>query len=334
MKTWFVVLALILAAGAGAVYWAWDQLDRPLAFDSAELVYVVPPGATLNQVGRDLKERGVLSQPWLWTQFAKLTDQARRIQAGEYVLTPSATPRSLLEQFVAGEVRLHSITLVEGWRFDEALQAIRAHPAVTVTELTADEMMAGLGKPNVHPEGQLLPETYHFPRGTSDLALVKQAHQALTSILDEIWPRRAGGLPLDNAYEALILASIIEKETALDSERPEIAGVFVRRLNRGMRLETDPTVIYGLGDGFDGDLRTRDLVADTPYNTYRRAGLPPTPIALASAASLHAATHPAPGDALFFVATGEGDGSHYFSQTYEEHLAAIERYHARLRESR
>ena len=194
--------------------------------------------------------------------------------------------------------------------------------------------MAALDKPDLHPEGQLLPETYHFARGTNDIELLRQAHVGLANLLDASWAARDPELPLKTPYEALVLASIVEKETALESERAKIAGVFVRRLQQGMRLETDPTVIYGLGEAFDGDLRREDLRNDTPYNTYRRAGLPPTPIALASAASLQAALHPEGGDALFFVATAAPDGSHYFSSSYEEHVAAVRRYLNRLREQR
>ncbi len=327
-------LSLVGIVAAGSAYWGWQQLNVPLNVPAEQTLLLVPPGSTLGSLSRQLNERGMLSRPRLWTWFGRFTGQARLIRAGEYQLTPKTTPVMLLRQMVSGEVHLHSITLIEGWRFSEALAAIREHPAVDVSELTAAEVMVALGKPDLHPEGQLLPETYRFARGTSDVELVSQAHRSLVVLLDQAWPGRDPKLPLNSPYEALVLASIVEKETALDTERAQIAGVFVRRLDRGMRLETDPTVIYGLGDAFDGNLRRRDLRADTPYNTYRRAGLPPTPIALASAASIHAALHPAGGNALFFVATAEPDGSHYFSATYEEHAAAVSRYLNRLRERR
>lgn len=325
---------LVTICGAGGAYWGWRQLNEPLNVPADGSMLWVPPGSTLTGLGRQLEDSGVLSRPQLWSLFGRVAGHARRIQAGEYPLTPSTTPLTLLQQMVNGDVYLHSLTLVEGWRFSEALAAIRNHPAVNAGVLTPAEIMAAIGKPELHPEGQLLPETYHFARGVTDVELVRQAHQSLVTLLAESWSERDADLPLKTPYEALVLASIVEKETALESERALIAGVFVRRLDRGMRLETDPTVIYGLGMSFDGNLRREDLLADTPYNTYRRAGLPPTPIALASAASLRAALHPAAGDALFFVATASPDGSHYFSASYEEHVAAVSRYLKRLREQR
>ncbi len=185
MKTALAIIALAIAGGLGAGYWAWQQLDQPLTVDDSGTVLVVPAGTTLKRVGQELEQRGVLKYPWLWTRFAEMTGQARSIKAGEYILPAAATPRTLLAQLVAGDVRLHSITLIEGWRFDEALAAIRAHPAIAAGEMTPDQIMGALGKPNLHPEGQLLPETYHFPRGTSDLTLLKQSHEALHALLDE-----------------------------------------------------------------------------------------------------------------------------------------------------
>ena len=236
-----------------------------------------------------------------------------------------------MHQLVDGDVHLHTVTIVEGWRFSQALAAIRGHPAVETTELSPQELMKALGKSGIHPEGQFFPDTYSFPRGTKDVDLLGQAHRALEAALEEAWQDRDTGIPLTGPYDALILASIVEKETALDRERAEIAGVFARRLEKGMRLQTDPTVIYGLGDSFDGNLRRSDLNRDGPYNTYRRKGLPPTPIALTGAASLKAAVRPAEGSTLFFVATGDPDGSHYFSTTVEEHNQAVQRYLAKLR---
>ena len=223
---------------------------------------------------------------------------------------------------------------IEGWTFHEALIAIREHPAVSVTGEPdpGARIVRELGLEGDNAEGWLLPETYAFPRGTTDVELVRMAAEAMREQLREAWERRGDGLPIEDPYEALILASIIEKETGLASERPRIAGVFARRLERGMRLQTDPTVIYGLGSAFDGNLRRADLERDTPYNTYTRSGLPPTPIALPGRASLDAAVRPAAGDALYFVATGEPDGSHYFSRTLEEHNQAVRRYLARRRQ--
>jgi UPF0755 protein len=208
---------------------------------------------------------------------------------------------------------------------------VRSHSAIDASALDNEAIMAALGAPGVHPEGQFFPDTYRFPRGTRDLDVLRLAHQALATRLDSVWRNRSPDVSLENEYEALILASIIEKETALPSERRRIAGVFHERLRRNMRLQTDPTVIYGLGDTFDGNLRRQDLERDTPYNTYTRAGLPPTPIALPGAGSLEAAVTPEMSGAIYFVATGRGDGSHYFSTTLEEHERAVREYLRQLR---
>jgi UPF0755 protein len=221
--------------------------------------------------------------------------------------------------------------VVEGWTFQQLLDALRENEAIrqTLTDRDGAAIMAQLGKPDLHPEGQFAPDTYRFPRGTSDLEFLRRAHNTLQEWLDSAWRERAEDLPYDSAYDALIMASIIEKETGLASEREAIAGVFVRRLKRTMRLQTDPTVIYGMGSAYNGNIRRADLRRDTPYNTYTRHGLPPTPIALPGRESLHAALHPAEGDALYFVA--KGDGSHQFSATLEEHLDAVRLYQLRRR---
>ena len=237
----------------------------------------------------------------------------------------------MLDRLVSGQVYLHQITAIEGWRFVDLLEAVRNHPAVTVTPLDPIEIMAALGAPGVNPEGQFAPDTYRFARGTTDLAILEQAYTAMQAQLATVWSGRSPTAAVDTPYEALILASIIEKETALASERRQISGVFSRRLKRGMRLQTDPTVIYGLGSDFDGNLKRTDLNRDTPYNTYTRAGLPPTPIALPGLESLRAAVDPDEGSALYFVATGSADGSHSFSATLEDHNRAVADYLRRLR---
>lgn len=326
-----VALFALVAATSGILVWANSKLDQALPIPATGHVLEIPPGASLAQVAGELKAAGLFDRPRLLSTYGRLTDQSRRIQAGEYALEPGITARELLDLLVSGSVLLHSVTLVEGWTFAEALAAIREHPAVVATDVEPEQIMARLGKPGLHPEGQLLPETYRFPRGTLDVEICRQAHAALEETLNAIWDRRVDPIPLSSAYEALILASIIEKETGLDSERREIAGVFARRLVKKMRLQTDPTVIYGLGSAFDGDLRRRDLRTDTPYNTYTRGGLPPTPIALAGEASLRAAVDPAPGEVLYFVASGLGDGSHTFSETLEEHNEAVQTYLRRQR---
>ncbi len=300
------------------------------------LEFIVEPGSTLTAVSRLLESRGVLEYPRVWATHARLHGFAHSIRAGEYRIEPGATPASVLKQLVQGDVILREVTIVEGSTFRDLRQALASHPEVdhSLAGVSDDEVMKRLGSPGVHPEGQFFPDTYRFARGTRDLELLRMAHTAMQSRLQAAWETRADGLPLETAYEALTLASIVEKETGLVSERPKIAGVFVRRLRTGMRLQSDPTVIYGIGSSYDGNIRRRDLQADSPYNTYTRRGLPPTPIALPGEGALRAATQPDDSGALFFVATGEPDGSHYFSKTLAEHNAAVKRFLARQRAAR
>jgi UPF0755 protein len=328
MRKWILGTLAVVLLVAGL---AWRELNAPLTI-AAEGEWVrVPSGTSLRRVTAELAERGVLDKPWLLALYGGVTGDATRIRAGEYQVPPGTTPLTLLAKLVAGEVFLHQITIVEGSRFGEMLVALRAHPAIAATELGADAIMSALGAPGVHPEGQFFPDTYRFPHGTSDIDILRIARAALTARLQDAWSERNPDVRLASEYEALILASIIEKETGLAAERKLISGVFHERLRRNMRLQTDPTVIYGMGEAFDGDLRRQDLERDTPYNTYTRAGLPPTPIALPGAASIEAAVAPEITGALYFVATGLGDGSHYFSATLEEHERAVREYLRRLR---
>jgi UPF0755 protein len=274
-----------------------------------------------------LRAAGYLDRPALYLEIlARLDGSARRIRAGEYRLPAGMAPDALLALLVSGQVLQYPLTIVEGWSVRDLLSNLRNDPILlqTLEGLDGAEIMVRLGRPDMHPEGRFLPDTYHFPRGATDLAFLQRAMQAMDSVLAAEWERRAPGLPLETPEQALVLASIVEKETSLAEERARVAGVFVRRLQIGMRLQTDPTVIYGLGEGFDGNLRRRDLQADTDYNTYTRSGLPPTPIALPGRAAIHASLHPAAGDELYFVA--RGDGSHHFSRTLSEHNAAVRRY--------
>ena len=312
---------------------AWRSLHAPLTIPAEGAWLEVASGVPLRRVSADLGERRVLDHPWLLDLYGRATGDATRIRAGEYQLTPGMTPLTLVAKLVSGQVFLHQITIVEGWRFAELLGALRAHPAIRAGSLDGGQIMAELGEPGMHPEGQFFPDTYFFPRGTSDVELLRTAHQALAERLTKAWDGRSADIALHSPYEALILASIIEKETALPAERKLISGVFHQRLRRNMRLQTDPTVIYGLGEAFDGNLRRADLERDTPYNTYTRAGLPPTPIALPGGASLEAAVAPEATDAVYFVATGHGDGSHYFSATLEQHERAVREYLQQLRRS-
>jgi UPF0755 protein len=328
----FGVLVLLAASGAALATLAWRDLNSPLPIADAEGEWLrVPSGAPFHRVAAELGERGLLDKPYLLRWYAGATGDATRVRAGEYQLLPGTTSLMLLAKLVAGDVYLHQITIVEGSRFAEVLAALRMHPAIAATDLDGAAIMNTLGAPGVHPEGQFFPDTYRFPYGTSDLDILRLAHEALAARLQEAWSNRSPDLLLKTDYDALILASIIEKETSLPAERKLIAGVFHERLRRNMRLQTDPTVIYGMGDAFDGDLRDGDMHRDTPYNTYTRAGLPPTPIALPGAGSIEAAVAPEITGALYFVATGRGDGSHYFSATLEEHEQAVRDY---LREYR
>ncbi|MBA3563287.1 MAG: endolytic transglycosylase MltG [Gammaproteobacteria bacterium] len=326
---------LALAGLAAVAAWIFGQryLQMPLPIGHAAQVVNIRSGASLIASAEAMADQGVLSHPQVFAWYARLRGDGRDIKAGEYRIDPGTTPRALLDQLVSGGVLLHALTVVEGWTFDQMLVAIRAHPAIQQTLRRHDRaaIMAELGEAGRHPEGLFFPETYRFPRATTDLTLLRQARTLMDQRLEAAWAARAPGLPLETPYSALILASIVEKETALEAERTLIAGVFARRLERNMRLQTDPSVIYGIGDGFDGDIRRRDLSRDTPYNTYTRGGLPPTPIALPGAASLEAVMHPAPGETLYFVATGAGDGSHYFSTTLAEHNEAVQRLLARRR---
>jgi len=321
----FVVLLGVSVAGFSAL--AWRELNAPLQIAAAEGEWLrVPSGTPFHRVAAELGQRRLVDKPYLLRWYAGATGDAKRVRAGEYQLTPGTTSVTLLAKLVAGDVFLHQITIVEGSRFTEVLAALRSHPAIAATALDGAAIMNALGAPGVHPEGQFFPDTYRFPFGTSDLDVLRLAHEALVERLQEAWRNRSPGLLLKTDYEALILASIIEKETSLPAERKLIAGVFHERLRRNMRLQTDPTVIYGLGDSFDGDLRRGDMDRDTPYNTYTRAGLPPTPIALPGAGSIEAAVAPEITGALYFVATGRGDGSHHFSATFEEHEQALRDY--------
>ena len=323
--------ALLAATTGGGVLYGWSALDQPLTIAQDGEWLEVEPGSSLGAISRELAARRIVEHPGVLRYFGRLRGDATRIHAGEYRLMPGLTSRSLLDQLVAGQVYLHQMAVIEGWRFEELRSALRAHPAVIPSELESDEIMEALGAPGVHPEGQFAPDTYSFARGTPELEILEQAHRTLQDQLEMIWNERSPVVALETPYEALILASIIEKETALTTERRQISGVFSRRLQRGMRLQTDPTVIYGLGADFDGNLRRADLDRDTPYNTYTRRGLPPTPIALAGSDALRAAVDPDESLALYFVATGLADGSHTFSATLEEHNQAVAAYLRRLR---
>lgn len=326
------VLVLGTAAALGAAF-GWRALNAPLDLPEGGMLYQVERGASLARVTRDLENLGVLRHPRIVDLYAGVSGAATGIHAGEYELLPGHSALSLLDLLQKGDVYLHKFTIVEGLRVSEMLARLRAHPAIAPSDGNGQDVMSALGKPDLHPEGQFLPDTYSFARGTTDVELLGWAHEALQSLLERSWDNRAESDVLTSPYQGLILASIVEKETALESERGLISGVIHERLRRGMPLQVDPTVIYGLGDSFDGDLTRAGLDTDTPYNTYTRRGLPPTPIALAGAASIEAAFAPVESGALYFVATGDPDGSHVFSRTLEEHNAAVRRYLERQRQN-
>jgi len=330
------VLAVIVVA-AGIVLWQVGQfLHTPLNVPEEGAEFAIAPGTPFSVVSRELEHRGIVSNATLLRGYARITGQANAVQAGEYLIKPGTTPAKLLQQFTRGDVLLYSFTLVEGWNQWDLLRALHADPHIDAGMSTEDwpALLAELGSTVPHPEGLFLPETYHFPLGTSDRALLKQAYELMQGVLEEEWRNRDPDVPIGTPYEALILASIVEKETARADERTRIAGVFARRLQKHMRLQTDPTVIYGIGPGFNGNLTRRDLQTDTPYNTYTRGGLPPTPIAMPGREAIRAALHPEPGNELYFVATGLGDGSHKFSVTKAEHDSAVAEYLQRLRKQR
>jgi UPF0755 protein len=322
-----LVLLLVALLAAGVLWQQYqDFRASPLVVPEAGLVVDFPAGSSLRGLAEQLVARDVLEHPYWLRLLGRETGLAARLQAGEYRITPGTTPEALLRQMAAGRVLQHELTLVEGHTFRQMMDRIQAHPVLvqTLAGLSDEEIMERLGRAGEHPEGRFLPDTYHFPRGTTDLEFLRRAYAAMERGLQAAWEDRAEGLPLETPYEALILASIVERETGLPEERGTIAGVFVRRLQKGMRLQTDPTVIYGIGPDFDGRIRYVHLRTDTPYNTYTRHGLPPTPIAMPGVEAIQAALHPEPGDALYFVS--RNDGSHHFSATLAEHNRAVDKY--------
>jgi peptidoglycan lytic transglycosylase G len=334
-----VTVLLLAAAAAGGYYRLRNAYFAP--GPSKDVVRVqVQQGASVRTVLLDLAKQGALQQPRaveLYLRIAShLHNHQPRIQAGMYEIPAGASPAQIMDSLDQGRVVLEQLTIIEGSRFADLRHALDNHAAVTHTlrGKSDAELMAALGHAGELPEGRFFPDTYRFAGRTTDVEILGLAYNAMQKILNDAWQGRSADLPLHTPYEALTLASIVEKETGLPAERPKIAGVFVTRLRKGMRLQTDPTVIYGLGASYDGDIRTRDLTTDTPYNTYTRAGLPPTPIALPGRESILAAVHPEEGGEVYFVATGTGDGGHHFSKTLEEHAAAVRSYLEHLRAQR
>ncbi len=320
-----LLFIFVLAGALLGGYAAW-WLHHPLVRQSAPLDLLIQSGASARAVAESVVEAGAQTDPTLLYWWFRLSGDARQIKAGSYEIETGTTPRRLLEKLVNGEQALRSVTLIEGWTFSQVLETLSKaeHLAPDSKGLKPDLIMSSLGKPGVHPEGRLFPDTYTYAKGSSDLGVLKTAMLAMDRQLEAAWKLRASDSPLKTPEQMLVLASIVEKETGRDSDRAEIAGVFVNRLRIGMMLQTDPTVIYGLGDTFDGNLRRRHLLADTPWNTYTRTGLPPTPISMPGKSSLMAAVQPAQTKAIYFVA--RGDGTSQFSATLAEHNRAVNKY--------
>jgi UPF0755 protein len=328
---------LLLVAIAAALAFAWFRYDTfadaPMRGVQPGTSVVVRPGDSLPAVLRKLQAAGVQGSTLEWNALARQLGAAGRLQVGEYVLAPGMTPRKLLVDMRDGRVVQHKITIVEGWNIRDVRAALaKAEPLVhDAAKLDDAALMAKLGHPGQHPEGRFLPETYIFTRGDSELDVLGRAYKAMQKALDAAWRSRRTDTVLKTPDEMLTLASIVEKETGIAEERPAIAGLFERRLKLGMLLQTDPTVIYGMGSAYAGNIRKTDLLTDGPYNTYTRAGLPPTPIAMPGLASLQAVANPAQGDALYFVAMGDGSGRHFFSKNLAEHQQNVQKYLATYR---
>ena len=315
------VLLGVVGAGAWLAHFALTPIDVPE--EARELI--VKPGRSARTVARDLVASGVLSEPWSFATLARALRQDNAMKAGNYELPLRITPYRLLEMVTRGEVTQAQITFIEGWTFAQMRAALAQHPSVAHdTALTDAQILQAIGATETSAEGLFFPDTYYFSPGTRELKILARAYHTMHERLGALWAARTPGLPYTSAYEALTMASIVEKETGIEADRKMIAAVFVNRLKRGMRLQTDPTVIYGLGARFDGNLRKVDLETDSPYNTYTRAGLPPTPIALPGQSALEAALQPAPSSALYFVA--RGDGSSQFSDNLDDHNRAVRKY--------
>ena len=327
MRHWLLLYAVLLLIPLLVLFGLSRQyLYRPLQTLPIDRIFEIEAGTPLSRLSQDLREQGIVRYPLLFNALARLQGVEQAIRQGEYQLPAGATPAELLALFVAGETRQFRLTLIEGWTFDQALRVIQSSEGISpvLRDTPAGDIARAMNLEVADPEGMIFPDTYFYSAGATDLQILLRANARLLEILGREWSLRNVELPLESPYEALILASIVEKEAASRDQRGLIAGVFVRRLLQNMRLQSDPTVIYGLGSRFDGDLRAADLDETTPYNTYRINGLPPTPIALAGLDSIRASLRPTDSGYLYFV--GTNDGNHYFSETLDEHNAAVNCY--------
>jgi UPF0755 protein len=322
-KLLFSLIVVALLAGAGLAFWSQQPI---IDAGQPPIDFTIAPGSGVRGSAQQIASAGVPVNPVLLELVARLTGKSARLKAGSYELKPGTTPLKLIGQLVRGEFAQESLSIIEGWTLRQMRMAIAAHPALKhdTAGLSDHELLAKITPDFQKAEGLFFPDTYLFAKGSSDLQIYRQAHALMVKRLNEEWARRASGLPYKSPYEALIMASIIEKETGQKSERNMVAAVFVNRLKRGMLLQTDPTVIYGMGEKYQGNIRKRDLETDTPYNTYTRTGLPPTPIALPGTASLAAALNPARSDVLYFVSRGNGTSE--FNNNLNDHNRAVNKY--------
>ena len=334
MRRWVIaVISLCMAMPTALGLWAFWWVERPLALASPQVEVSVEAGTTPREVAQRWVDAGVNTSPWLLYQWFRVSGQARKIRAGTYAVDASTSAKSLLDKMVQGDESLEAVRIIEGWTFKQVRAELARSASLrpTTAPWSEAQIMSALGMKDIAAEGRFFPDTYRYSRGVSDLAVLKRAAEAMQRKLEAAWLQRSAASTVKSPTEVLILASIVEKETGQSADRPLIAGVFSNRLRIGMPLQTDPTVIYGLGDQFDGNLRKRDLQSDTPFNTYTRRGLPPTPIAMPGWASLRAAVQPAPTPALYFVA--RGDGSSAFSATLADHNRAVNQFQRNPRTS-
>jgi len=326
LSTLFLLLLLSAAGIGGFGFLQYQKFSKQTVGENAPDSFEIKKGSNIKRVAADLESAGIIKPAWQFQLLAKVKKQENKIKAGEFSIEPGMTAEAVLDRFVSGRTISFNSSIVEGFQFRELVKKIKSDPNLVQTLSDADyaDIMNKIGSKHKNPEGWFFPDTYNYPSGTTDLDFLKRSHQAMQDYLNEQWEQRDKSVPLKTPYEALILASIVEKETGVPEERPLIAQVFHNRLKKGMMLQTDPTIIYGMGERFKGNIRKSDLRRDNPYNTYKRTGLTPTPIATPSAEAIKAVLHPEPSKAFYFVA--RGDGTSHFSKTYREHRKAVIKY--------
>jgi len=339
IKKLFKLIAILIIIGSFVTAWYWHDyktflqtpiliVDKNLSVDKqqAKTIFTIDKGTTVKQIAQSLQQQKIIEHPEYFRFYTRISKQAAKVKAGEYMLESGMTVVDVVNLFVSGKVNQYALTLVEGWTVKEAFEQVKNDANLIKT--LDNEAMANLPKtlnsPYNNLEGLLYPDTYNFPKGTTDLQFIQRSYTQMQKILDQEWQNREPNLPLKTPYEALILASIVEKESGVSSERSKIAGVFIRRMNKNMRLQSDPTIIYGMGERYKGNIRRRDINEKTAYNTYQINRLPPTPIAIAGREAIHAVLHPDKGKSLYFVA--DGSGGHYFSNNLKEHNRAVRKY--------